>query len=175
MKKVVAGIIITLAVLMAFNIKVAAQQVNSYGAKPATLSILIGTAGWTNDKFASIGGALTLGTQVIIDRDMGFSLRGEYNRINVGEPARQSFALSGIWYWYLGDKWNFDVNPGVDISFAGEGGTPVFLGFGVERLLFKVNDPSMTVPFYGALYSSANFTDETSEIRVGIRISKPEK
>jgi hypothetical protein len=172
-KKLIAGAILATSLFMCFNAN--AQNTGVVGAKPATLSILIGTAGWTNDKFASIGGALTLGTQLVVDRGMNFSVRGEYNRINVGSPARQSFALSGVWYWYLGDKWNFDINPGVDIGFSDGAGTPVFLGLGVERLIFKSNNAEMTVPFYGALYAAANFTDETSELRIGIRISKPEK
>lgn len=151
------------------------QQVNSYGAQPATLSVLIGTAAWSNDQFATAGGALTIGAQVILDRDMSFSLRGEYNRINVGAKPRQSLAMSGIWYWYLGSKWNFDVNPGLDIALATPGDMPIFLGIGLERLLFKVNDPSMRIPFYGTIYAAANFTDETSELRIGIRIAKPEK
>jgi hypothetical protein len=169
MKKKIAWAILAISVLMCFNVE--AQTVP--GLKPANLSFIIGTAGYTNDKFATIGGALTLGTQIIVDREMNFSVRAEYDRINVGAPDLQYLNMSGVWYWYLGEKYNFSVNPGVSVGVSDGAGNPIFLGFGIERLMFKFGEGS--VPFYGALYASANFTESTSEIRVGLRISKPEK
>ena len=171
--KIVKKYILILSVLL-LAVPAFAQTIEP-GSPPAKLSFLVGFGGWSGDDFSNIGGAMHLGGQYLVDADYNFNIRAEYNRLNVGAPARQSVALSGVWYWYLGQKWNFGVNPGVDFRVTGEGGNPMFFGGTLEHLVFKVKDENARIPFYGTAYGSINFFEEAIDVRVGIRISYPEK
>ncbi len=151
--------------------------------KPAPLSAVIGGSAWTNDGFDNIGGSFVIGPQVLIDADKGLYIRTTYHRINFGTPGVSSLDISALMDWYLGAKWKFLANVGASNYLDGvNDGTDLFLGFGVERLIWYDPNPAFTIPFSVSAYADLTMTDATgsgtggfSQINIGLRFSKPSK
>ena len=151
--------------------------------KPAPLSAVIGGSAWTGDSFDNIGGAFVIGPQVCIDADKGLYLRTTYHRINVGNPGVSSFDVSALMDWYLGAKWKFLANVGASNYLDGANdGTDLFVGFGVERLIWYDPNPAFTIPFAISAYADLSMTDATgsatggfSQVNIGLRFTKPQR
>ena len=149
-------------------------------SNPPLSGIVMGSATAT-ENFDRWSSGLQLGFEYGVDQKAGVSIRTLYTRWRFGDPDLQTIRANVKWDWYSCSNFCFYLLAGVDAWIDDfNNGSALMTGVGLGWTFYRAKG-EWQVPFEVSLltelvFSDANDpTDNTGQINVGLRFSRPLK
>lgn len=148
---------------------------------PPLAGVVMGSATATQN-FDKWSGGIQLGFETSLDQLAGVSMRTLYTRWKFGDPNLQTIRTNVKWDWYGGNKFCFYLLAGIDAWIDGNNrGADLMTGVGLGWDFYTAKNESYLIPFKITLLTEIIFadadlpTDNTGQINVGLRFTRPIK